>query len=234
MAHDELNILGRKIVWLFAHPDDECYTAAGTIYENYRNGGENYLICATAGEQGASHLPQPRTPGQLRTIRKRELRDACRLLHVNRLYTYDFPDGRVLELIQPLYEQSLKTVKKIEPEIIISFGTDGITGHLDHITVGQVARQIARRLRLPIYNVTLPPRTAQLAHRWLHRRRLSPRYLHTRIKYRTPTLFVSIDRLVKEMALRCHRSQMDGQNAFTGFPEYAVREVLNYEYFVRG
>ena len=63
MIDKELNILGRKIVWLFAHPDDECYLAAGTIYENYRNGGENYLICATAGEQGI--CPSPERPASL-------------------------------------------------------------------------------------------------------------------------------------------------------------------------
>jgi len=58
----EAVFLGSKILVFTAHPDDESYLAAGTIYENTRRGGKTFLVCATGGELGSAHLKKPISP----------------------------------------------------------------------------------------------------------------------------------------------------------------------------
>ena len=53
------NFLGKRILVLTAHPDDEGYAMAGSIYKNYALGGSVFLLCATYGEKGMSHLKRP-------------------------------------------------------------------------------------------------------------------------------------------------------------------------------
>ena len=67
------NFLGKKILVITAHPDDESFFAAGTIYKNQRLGGKTFLICGTAGEKGSGHLKKKLTEKQLAAMRKKEL-----------------------------------------------------------------------------------------------------------------------------------------------------------------
>ena len=42
----------KKILLVFAHPDDESFAAAGTVAKYVKAGWEVDLICATRGEKG--------------------------------------------------------------------------------------------------------------------------------------------------------------------------------------
>lgn len=37
-------------------------------------------------------------------------------------------------------------MRRVEPEIVITFGPDGISGHMDHITVGKAATKAFKKL----------------------------------------------------------------------------------------
>jgi len=225
------NFLGKKILFITAHPDDESYVAAGTIYKNYKVGGKNILLCASLGEKGKSHLKKPLTVAQLKIVREKELRSACKLLHIESLLILGLPDGKLGKSKSMITKRGLKFAIKHKPEIIISFGPDGISGHYDHITIGEAARQIAKKLKIPFITFALPPKLSKSAIKWLKLRRVNKHYKSV-IKFNKPTIKVKIDPRIKQKALRFHKSQMDDKSAFTGFPVYAVRELMNNEYFV--
>ena len=229
----EAPFLGHKIMLFTAHPDDESYLAAGTIYENRRHGGRTDLVCATCGGKGSSHLRQPLRAKALKLLRQGELRRAAKYLGAGTVVIYDFPDGKLSTRETPLFEKALRIAQKLKPEYILSFGLDGITGHLDHIAAGRVARKIAAWLSIPFYAFALPPKFGKNAQKWLVSRRKKGSYAKGKLQFGKPDTAVKIRRQVKLRALRFHASQMEGKNLFTGYPDYAVRALLSHEYFVR-
>jgi len=50
--------LGKRLLVVTAHPDDESFLASGTMLANANAGGNNFVFCATLGERGKSHLEQ--------------------------------------------------------------------------------------------------------------------------------------------------------------------------------
>jgi LmbE family N-acetylglucosaminyl deacetylase len=228
---NKIDFLGKKLLFFTAHPDDESYTAAGVIYKNYKKGGRNMLLCASLGERGSSHLKKPVRVSQMKIIRKKELLKAGKFLHLKPLIFLNVPDGQLKRRSASIYRKGLRHAKRLQPEVIISFGPDGISGHLDHITLGRIARAIAKELHIPFISFALPPRVSKNALKYLVSRRTSGYYAR-RVTYRRPNIRISIDAEIKKRALRIHRSQMDKNSAFTGFPKFAVKELLKAEYFV--
>ncbi|MFA6098578.1 MAG: PIG-L family deacetylase [Patescibacteria group bacterium] len=223
-------VLGKKILVFTAHPDDESYAAAGTLYKNFKQGGENYLFCASLGEKGKSHLKKEISELKLKRVRKKELLAAGRILHIKKIVFAGVPDGKIQKYARLLYTKGLKIANKIKPDFILSFGPDGISGHLDHIGIGKIARKIAGKKHIKFVTFAFPPVITGKALKWLASRRKSKHYAR-KIKYLKPTLKILIDPAIKKKALLKHRSQMEGRRLFTGFPEYAVKELLKSEYF---
>ena len=115
--------------------------------------------------------------------------------------------------------------------MVLSFGPNGISGHYDHITVGVQAKKIAKKIGARFYAVTLPPKVAKNALAYFRTRRSAGHYASD-ISFQKLSIRVSIDPKVKKRAIRAHLSQMDSKNSFTGFPDFAVRELLKAEYFI--
>ncbi len=227
------SFLGSKILVLTAHPDDESYACAGTLHANHQHGGTNFLICATAGENGSSHLTVPTTKARLKKIRTEELQQAAECLCVNKLMILHFTDGKLRHQKLLLLKKILPLAKKYQPDIILSFGADGLTGHYDHLAANQVARRIANKLQTPFAAFAFSPKFSHHAIDWLRRRRRSHAYTKT-IIFTKPNLKIKINRAIKKEALSCHISQHSHNNPFYGYPDYAIKEMLKYEYFVVG
>lgn len=223
--------LGKKILILTAHPDDESYAAAGSIYKNHQRGGQNFLICASFGEKGSSHLKKPISENQLKKIRFRELKRSGKIIHLEKIWVLGLPDGGIKKHAAEIYNRSLRLAQKIKPEAILSFGPDGISGHWDHVIMGRIAKKIARKLSLPLFAFTLSPKITSGASMWLKNRRQANWYLK-KISFKKPGFKIHINSQIKKRAIKSHASQMDNQNAFTGFPPFAVKELLKAEYFI--
>lgn len=224
-------IIPAKILVFTAHPDDESYLCAGLLYANSRRGGTNFVVCATLGEKGTSHMQTPVTPARMKKIRRRELNAVSKFLNVSKTFILNLPDGGVKGYKKKLFSQGLKIASTERPDLILSFGPDGITGHFDHVATGQVARKIARLTRTPFAAFSFSPKFLKEAERSLKARRKSPYYIK-KINFTKPNLRVPINGTAKKKAIRMHSSQMDKGNPFTGFPKYAVKELLANEYFV--
>src|ERR1041384_721777 len=137
------DILGKKILFVTAHPDDESYAAAGTILKNHEAGGTSYIACATFGEKGKSHIKRKATSRQMKLLRKKELLAASKYLKVAALLTPGLPDAGLREKSKQdaFFRKLLPFAEKYRPDYMISFGADGISGHMDHIAAGKVAKR---------------------------------------------------------------------------------------------
>jgi LmbE family N-acetylglucosaminyl deacetylase len=127
-----LSLLG---VW--AHPDDEAYLSAGLMRRLRREGQPVSCVTATAGELGTED-PETWPPARLAEHRTRELRSALAVLGVGEPVMLGLPDGGCDAVPDDEGAAMVAAVlDEVEPDVVVTFGPDGITGHPDHRAVGR-------------------------------------------------------------------------------------------------
>src|SRR4030095_13009934 len=122
----------RCILAVFAHPDDETSTAAGTFTKYAREGVEIHVVNATRGERG------PLGPGDLKierrdlpAIREAELRAALTLYGAHRPILLDYRDQELITAdFETLTQDVLRAMASVRPDVVITFGPSGIVS--DH------------------------------------------------------------------------------------------------------
>jgi LmbE family N-acetylglucosaminyl deacetylase len=122
---------GTRVLLVFSHPDDESVFAAGLIQQLCRTGNQVRLLCLTQGQAGSlRHGLSPRE--DLGMARSRELRRACTLLGLQDHRILPFPDGGLASKLQGVEERLLEEIREFEPDLVVTFEPEGITGHRDH------------------------------------------------------------------------------------------------------
>gem|GEM_PF-673848 len=224
-------ILGKKLLIVVAHPDDESFLAAGTIHANHIAGGENHIFCASLGERGFNYL-QSKTPIDIKKIRKSELLKVSKYLKINRLKVANFPDGSILSHINE-FEKNIKNfIQRSNPDYIISFGNDGYTGHKDHIVVGEVTKKLSDLFKIPFVRFCKPSATVcEKIDDHLTAKRRNGVYAAECLEKEKANIKIKIDPVVKLKALSMHESQFEGLNPHKIFPKKIANHVLRYEYF---
>jgi LmbE family N-acetylglucosaminyl deacetylase len=166
----------RRLLGVFAHPDDEVYCAGGTMARAAEAGAEIMIVSATRGERGQIRDPAAATRRTLGTVREDELRAAAAELGVRRVQVLDYPDGALQQHRSSLGAAIAGIIRQFDPDTVITFGADGGYGHPDHVAVSglttgafrTLARSHHREQRL--YHAVFPPRRTcmgqELAH-WI-------------------------------------------------------------------
>jgi LmbE family N-acetylglucosaminyl deacetylase len=142
-TQDDIKKLG-TIMGIWAHPDDETFTMGGIMAAAIRNGQDVVCITATRGEKGVQN--ESRWPAaRLGQIRTDELKAAMKIIGVKKLYWLDYPDGECKKIaVEDALQQIIKCIKECQPDSILTFGADGLTGHPDHKAVSSWAKKAAR------------------------------------------------------------------------------------------
>jgi mycothiol S-conjugate amidase len=86
----------RCLLAIHAHPDDESSKGAGTMARYADEGARVVLVCATRGEEGEILNPRMEQPGileRMEEIRMAELRTACDILGVAKIYELGYRDS---------------------------------------------------------------------------------------------------------------------------------------------
>jgi len=232
MSVNKINFLGKRLLFVVAHPDDESFMASGLADRNRRAGGQNCMVCATLGEKGKSHLKQKVTAAQLKEIRRAELMKVAKVMKIDHLDFLRLPDGGLFGREEVLAAKIAKLVSKRCPDFVFSFDRDGVSGHLDHITIGAVTKQIAKKLNIKFVSFCLPPALVRNFEKSMMLNRKHGKYLLKALHHAKPNAIVKINPKVKLAALRCHRSQLDyGDPRRHVWIAKSAGQGLNYEYF---
>lgn len=128
-----------KLLSVFAHPDDEAMGMGGTLAKYSAEGVETYLICASRGEKGwFGPGEQNPDPGALSQIRTKELENAVRELDIKELHFLDYADGNVDQANHAeAIDKITSHIRRLKPQVVVTFPPDGNYGHPDHIAIGQ-------------------------------------------------------------------------------------------------
>ncbi len=132
----------RRLAALFAHPDDDAFGIAGTC-ALHADELELLVVFATSGEAGRIADASLATRETLGGVREAEAAAAYRVLGVRAdLRFLGYRDGHVAEVPRPeLASRFAEELEGFRPEIAVTFGPEGITGHDDHVAVGHAARE---------------------------------------------------------------------------------------------
>ncbi len=128
-----------KLMCVLAHPDDETLGTGGTLAKYAAEGVKTYLVMATRGERGwwGEEADYPGLE-ELGKIREAELRAAAHILGLQDTFFLDYVDGD-LDKADPA-EAIAKIagyIRRIKPQVVITFDPYGVYGHPDHIAISQ-------------------------------------------------------------------------------------------------
>lgn len=140
----------KKILCVFAHPDDETFGPGGTIAVWSGLGATIHLLCATKGEAGIN--------GQ-NGIRAKELKQASKILGIKKIEFLGFFDGKLCNNdLQDLEKSIIKKIQTFRPNIMLTFNLNGVSGHIDHISVASATTQAFKKTKIAkkLYYYTLP------------------------------------------------------------------------------
>lgn len=130
-----------KLMCILAHPDDETFGAGGILAKYAAEGVETSLLVATLGQRGWTGDPED-YPGlqEMGDIRAEELRCSADVLGVKELILLDFVDGE-LHKIEPqgIVPQIAGHLRRVRPQVVVTFDPFGLYGHPDHIAISQFA-----------------------------------------------------------------------------------------------
>ena len=219
--------MNRSILLVFAHPDDESSGVSGTVKKYTQRGVPVDLITATSGQKGSRlDVPEGVDTG---TAREAELRAAAAVMGIRNIYLLGYMDS---ELHRTKRDEVVKKIKdimqRVEPEIVITFGPDGISGHSDHIAAGRAAAEAFKQLVAEgkgprkLYYVTIAASALPDADEYGIATRPDDEI----------TIATDISEYfdTKIQALSAHRSQQDARDLIAMFKELRESGVARKEY----
>lgn len=124
------------VLGVWAHPDDEAYLSSGLMLHAREAGERVVVVTATDGELGA---PSPTTAARRRLAarRRRELAASLGILGVQEHHRLGHPDAGCSAADRSrAVERLAAIIEEVRPDMVVTFGPDGLTGHDDHRTVG--------------------------------------------------------------------------------------------------
>lgn len=131
----------KRMLAILAHPDDESFAIGGTLAKYAHQGIQVILLTATRGEVGIPGT-KPKAAGE---IREHELLRAAKHLGIE-VYFLDYQDGE-LATANPgkLLEHIACWIDTVQPQVILTFGPDGVSGHPDHVTVSHIVTRAVEK-----------------------------------------------------------------------------------------
>jgi len=130
-----------RLLAILAHPDDESLGFGGTLAKYADEGIETYLITATRGERGRFG-DSPESPGLdiVGKTRTQEVHAASKILGIKEVHFLDYIDGDLDKAPpQEAIKKIAKLIRKIKPQVVLTFDPFGSYGHPDHIAISQLS-----------------------------------------------------------------------------------------------
>ncbi|RCW47806.1 PIG-L deacetylase family protein [Paenibacillus prosopidis] len=210
--------MSNRIVFSYAHPDDESFLSACLIRQLAESGDQPALLLATRGDAGGkngayAHLSKM----DLGHLREKEMGRAAGVLKLDAVEFLGFPDGKLAECDEQAFLQGVVAfLNRRRPSGVFTFPPDGGNFHPDHMAISRITTKAVVGGQCPsvkqlYYTMSEPVMNA--GHK--------------------PTFSVDTKPMwdVKAEALRAHDSQIIGIERYFGklhdFPE-----TKRYESFV--
>ena len=149
----------RRLLAVLAHPDDESLGIGGTLAKYAAEGVETFLLTATRGDAGRyrghrAGEPQHPGPSALATVREHELREAASILGIREVSFLHYRDQQLDRAdAREVVSNIVGHLRRICPDVVITFGPDGAYGHPDHVAISQFTSAAAVAAANPCFDI---------------------------------------------------------------------------------
>jgi len=124
------------ILGIWAHPDDETWSSAGLMKMACLNGQKVGIMTATKGDAGQTADEKIWPKKSLKNIREKELEKSLSYIGNVQQYWLDYEDGKLAESdTDTAVDKIVRILKVFRPNSVVTFESNGITGHDDHKTI---------------------------------------------------------------------------------------------------
>lgn len=240
---------GRRLLVVVAHPDDETFGLGSVIADAASAGADVTVCCATRGEAGEVASRCEVAPGELGTVRVRELHDAGAALGVSEIMLLDFVDSGMVgdaddttlvgAPLASVVDAVAAVVARVSPDVVVTLDPTGGDGHRDHVRISE-ATVAATRTAAPRSSIYCGTVTRSMMLRWLDaQQQLHPDAGHLELDRTelgrpddeiTTMLDLGPYLELRQQAIALHSSQ---RSPFEGMPEDLVDAFLRQAPLVR-
>ena len=148
-----------------AHPGDEAFGFGGAIASAAADGAYVVVVCVTRGWFDPRLTDSPPAPGgknrdaklgavnwrNIDTVREDELRRSVAVLGVRVVRMLDYAEGELdREDFDHLVGRIVEPIRMHRPQVILTFGPDGVTGDGDHVVVSRAVTAAYARAAQPL------------------------------------------------------------------------------------
>jgi LmbE family N-acetylglucosaminyl deacetylase len=127
-----------NLLFSFAHPDDESFSAAGTAMKFAAAGARIVLVTATLGQKGKCGHPPVCAPEDIARTREHELRDAARIIGFDALHILGYEDQALASAPpQEIRTTLVGILRRERPDVVFTFDPNGFNVHPDHVAISR-------------------------------------------------------------------------------------------------
>lgn len=131
-----------RILYVFPHPDDESFGPAAGMHAQLRQGHEVYLLTLTRGGATRQRFVLGVDVRQMGEIRYKEMLEVEKILGLSGMTVLDFPDSELKEVDPRILEKAVAGhMKKIRPNVVVTYPVHGISGFHDHLITHAVVKR---------------------------------------------------------------------------------------------
>jgi mycothiol S-conjugate amidase len=143
----------RRLLFVFAHPDDESFSNAGTILRAVAAGAAVHYACATRGECGSVDPALLTGVSSTAALRTAELSCAARALGLAAVHYLGWRDSGMAGAPDNTHPDALAQapptrvaaqvaaiIRAVRPQTVVTFNPYGGYGHPDHIAIHRATR----------------------------------------------------------------------------------------------
>lgn len=154
-----------SILYVFPHPDDECFGPAPALAKQRREGHDVHLLTLTRGEATSQRERLNLSKEQMAETRHQEMKDVASVLDLSSLTVLEYPDGELAEFNPLMLEEDVAArIHAANPDVVVTYPVHGVSGHPDHLVSHAIVKRVVSALhrdgaahpqRLAFF--TLPP-----------------------------------------------------------------------------
>src|SRR5688500_6870106 len=127
-----------RLLFIYAHPDDESFNAAGIARMYADRGADMALVTATRGDAGRAGEPAICSREELPARREAELRDAAKILGIRHVIVLDYLDKHLAEApTDRIRRELVHAIRAHRPHVAVTFDPDGVNQHPDHVAISR-------------------------------------------------------------------------------------------------
>jgi LmbE family N-acetylglucosaminyl deacetylase len=137
-----------RVLYIFAHPDDESFGPAPAMVRQRAQGHEVHLVSLTRGGATKVRHDLGLSVEEMGELRVREMEEMAKVLDLTSLTVLDLPDSGLKEMDPREIEVAVtRQLDELRPPLVVSYAAYGVSGFDDHLVTHAVVKRVYCELR---------------------------------------------------------------------------------------